>query len=141
VAKTSVRVGVYGLRETARDLEAVADGLGRLIPAAITRAAEPIVARARSLTPVGPGPQGPRDNLPHIASTLYAQPSGEGAAIVSPHPAAPILEYGGTIAPRGVPITIRTVAMAHKAADQLLPQVEQDIEDRIAALIREHGLN
>lgn len=137
---SSIRAAWAGLADTQRDLDAVEHGIGRLVPAAVAAAAEPIVARARALTPVGPGPRGPGDALPHIAATLYAQPRGSGAAIVSTHPGGPVLEYGGTIAPRGTPITIKSQAMAHRAADATLAAVDRDLEQRLNALLREHGL-
>lgn len=136
----TIRASFLGADELARDLEAVSFGLERVVGGAIAAAAAPIAGQARRNTPIGPGPRGPRDRLPHIASTIYAQPAGSGASIVSTHPAAPVFEHGGTIAPRGAPIRIRQVAMAHRAGEQQLAQLSRDATDRLDRLAAEHGL-
>ncbi len=136
----TVRVGIQGLRETQRDLEAVSLGLGRELARVIREGADSLVPAARSNTPFGPGPQSARDNLPHIGDTLSARASATTASIVSSHPGAPVHEYGGEIAPKGVPITIRQSAMAHRAGEQELPRFERDLKSAIDALVAKHDL-
>lgn len=79
-----------------------------------------------------------------MAETISARATTAGIQIESSHPASGVFEYAGqgvaTIAPRGVPITIRRRAMAHRAGEQLLPQIEHDVVTRIDALLRAHGL-
>jgi hypothetical protein len=65
---------------------------------------------------------------------------GGTIAIIATHPGAIVHEYGGTISPHGTPITIARAAMARKAAVRELPAMEQNIQDRIDQLAREHGL-
>lgn len=136
----TVRVSAQGLRETQRDLDAVSLGLGRELARVMREGADSVLPAARSFTPYGPGPQGGRDNLPHIRDTLSARATATTATIVSSHPAGPVHEYGGRIAPMGVPITIRQSAMAHRAGEQELPRLERELVSAIDALTAKHGL-
>lgn len=138
----AVRVTALNLREIRSDLDAISRSLGREITLALKSASDTVARATPTRTPVGPGPRGARDNLPHIASTIGARMiSGTTAAVTSTHPGAVVHEWGGTIAPRGGDITIRRSAMAHQAADATLSIIEQDLKQRVERLIREHGLH
>src|SRR5262245_38635579 len=109
--------GSFDARSVAQAFAGAADGLNRAIGDPVADAPEPIAKAAGRYMIRGEGPNprakaGGDDRLPHIADTITAQRSGLTAAIVSSHPAAPVFEYGGTIAPRGEPIEIRRIAPA-----------------------------
>lgn len=123
-----------------RDLESVRLGLGRELNAILRDAGDTVARKAKPLTPRGPGPRSAGDNLPHIADTISGAALPTGAAVITSHPAGPVLEYGGTISPRGHPITFEAHAMAHKAGEAQLPRVERDVTRRIDDLLRTHRL-
>lgn len=137
---STIKASLEGTVEIRRDLESVRLGLGRELTALLRSEGDVIARRTVPLTPVGPGPQSPRDNLPHVASTISGAAIPSGVAVVSSHPAGPVLEYGGTIAPRGTPITIKQHAMAHKAGELDLPRLESEVSRRVNALLAAHGL-
>lgn len=129
-----------GLAEIRKDLESVQLGLGRSLNAIIREIGGPVAREASANTPTGPGLRPPSDVVPHMAGTIKAATISNGIAIVSSHPGAGVLEYGGTIAPRGTPFTIESRAMAHKAGEAELPRIESEVTQRINALLAAHGL-
>lgn len=137
---STVRLGVLGVRELDEALSGLSDGMDRELAAALQQTAQAVVPEARRLTPRGPGPQSARDNLPHVAETIFATAAGRFAQIVSPHPAAGWLEYGGTVHPNRHRITIAGHAMAHRAAESQLDRLESELEERLVGLYVRHGL-
>jgi hypothetical protein len=136
----TIKASFHGVQDVRKDLESVRLGLGRELSALLRSGVDSVARKTSGLTPRGPGPQSLRDNLPHVAETISGVAIPTGVAVVSSHPAAPVLEYGGTISPRGVPITISQHAMAHRAGDAELPRLERDLTARVDALLRAHGL-
>jgi hypothetical protein len=136
----TIRAELGGIAELRADLEAVSRGLGRDLRDVLREAGGPVEAKARQLTPFGPGPQGGRDNLPHIRDTYALVPVARGINLVSDHPAAPVHEFGGTIAPRATPITIAASQMAYRAGQAQQSSVERRAEQGIDALLRRHRL-
>lgn len=136
----TIKAGFQGIQDVRRDLESVRLGLGRELTAVLRSEGDTLARKTSGLTPRGPGPQSARDSLPHVADTISGAALPGGVAIVSSHPAAPVLEYGGTIAPRGVPITIRQHAMAHRGGEQDLGRLESEVSRRVNALLTAHGL-
>lgn len=121
-------------------LEATADGLGRALAEGLATDARPLLATAQLLTPLGPGPELGADEdsdsaLPHIRDTLAVTVQGGTIVVSAAHPGAKVLEYGGTIRPRGTPITFRPQAMVRRAAAQHLPEIERAVDERIARLL------
>jgi hypothetical protein len=114
-----------------QDLEALQIGLGRELTALKRSAAETLARSTRANTPLGPGPQSPHDALPHIRDTITARAAG----VVSTHPAALVHEFGGTIAPRGVPIRIPRREMAARALRENATQIERDLAAAVERLI------
>jgi hypothetical protein len=126
------------LLEVRRDLDAIADGLSAALAEGITQDAQPLLASTRALTPYGPGPTSEKDDLPHIRDAWGVSVQGGGIVLYSRHPGARVLEYGGTIRPRGVAITFRPEAMARRAAVRALPEIERNVEHRLAELAERH---
>lgn len=144
VATFRSAVDTKGLRE---DLESLQLGLGRDVGKILQRAIEPLVGPAKALAPYDKDHDRKhrKDGLPHLRDTIkVGGASALSARIVAPHPAAVIFEWNDdtrpAIAPRGVPLTIKSVQMAHKAADQHIAQVEATAAEGISALIAKHGL-
>ena len=136
----TIRADFQNITETRRDLNSVELGLGRELSGPLRRGADGIATKAGPFTPRGPGPQSSRDVLPHIGDTILGAAFGSGAVVVSTHPGAPVLEYGGTISPKGYPIVFPSHAMAHKAGEAELPRIESEITLQINALLTRHGL-
>jgi len=131
------------IAELRQDLEAVADGLGRVLAEGIAADAQPLLTETRALTPLGEGPRATADvdsddSLPHIRDTLEVQVRGGTLALTSTHPGAIVHEWGGTIRPHGAPIQIRRSAMARRALVSQLPLIEESVAARIDQLIARH---
>lgn len=136
----TIRAGFQDIPDVRRDFESVKAGLGRELTALLRSEADTVARATKPFTPLGPGPTSAKDNLPHIADTISGAALPTGAAVVTTHPGGPVLEYGGTISPRGHPITFKQHAMAHKAGEAQLPRLERDVTQRINDLLRTHGL-
>lgn len=144
-----------GIRDVYRDLEAMSPGLEVVVTDALARGAGWIADASRKWVPVGPGPEAgavnPNDLLPHVFQTITGEARGMTARVVSDHPAAPLIEFGGTIAPSvsGGTTVARVThptaiirfaesAMVRKGAAEQIDRVEAEIERTLDALI--HGL-
>ena len=106
----------------------------------IIQDAQPLLATTKALTPYGPGPYVGADPdsdsaLAHIRDMLAVHVAGGTISLVASHPGAVVHEFGGTIRPRGVPITFKEQAMARRAAVQHLPEIERAVDARIARLL------
>lgn len=132
----TLRLGVE-TREVVRDLEAIRLGLGREVGVRLALAATTIAAKARPLTPYGPGPRGGKDSLPHIRDTIVAR----GSRVTSTHPGAIVHERGGVIAPRGTAFRIKKSAMAARAGEAHAGQLERDMQDDLDRLVAAAGLS
>ncbi len=136
----TIRAAFHGVAEVRRDLESVRLGLGKELTAVLRGEGDPVARETAVLTPTGPGPQSAKDNLPHVAATISGAALPNGVAVVATHPAAPVLEFGGSISPRGHLIRFPSHAMAHKAGEAALPRIEAAVTRRIDALLIAHGL-
>jgi hypothetical protein len=135
-----VTAAFQNIGEVRRDLDSVSLGLGRELAALLRSDVATVARKTSSLTVRGPGPRSLHDNLPHVAETITGVSIPTGVAVVSSHPGAGVLEYGGTISPRGVPIKIDEHGMAHAAGEAELPGLERRLTQRIDALLAAHGL-
>jgi hypothetical protein len=128
------------------DLESIQLGLGKEVGRLLQRAIEPLVQPARALAPYDPAHRANRpDGLGHIRDSItVGGKSAKSATLISTHPAAAVFEWNDgvtpAIAPRGVPLTIKAVQMAHKAAEARLAQVEKTVADGVSDLIARNGL-
>lgn len=140
----TIRASFPNAPKVRRDLKMIEAGVGREVTAAFRAAGGVVAARTAALTPRGPGPRprakNPNDRLPHVADTIRAGTKGKAITVRSTHPAAPVLEFGGTIAPRGVPINFRAREMAQTAGQRTVADLEQELERQLDALLRRHGL-
>ncbi len=80
----------------------------------------------------------PRTHYPERRGYVAASLSADRRGVVSSVPQGPVHEFGGTIAPRGVPIRIRRSAMATKAGAEMQPQVERILDREVTALLERH---
>ena len=140
----TIRARFPNASQVRRDLKMIERGIGREVTAAFRTAGMVVAARTAALTPRGPGPRAgaknPNDRLPHVADTIRAGTKGKAITVRSTHPAAPVLEFGGTIRPRGAPIHFRARAMAKTAGERTTADLERELERQLDALLRRHGL-
>jgi hypothetical protein len=116
------------------DLDSVEIGLGQEVGKVLKRGADDIAALVRKRMPLGPGPQGGKDKLPHIRDTVAGYANQLTATVAGQHPAVQVLNYGGTIAPRGAEIHFPHKHYAQQAGDELMPKLEQQAQDAIDEL-------
>ncbi len=64
---------------------------------------------------------------------------GNIAGVRSRLPYAGVIEYGGTIRPRGVPIEFRRYQPVSRAIERNADQIAEELGDRIEDLTRRHG--
>jgi anthranilate/para-aminobenzoate synthase component II len=122
---------VLGGPEFRADLEALQIGLGRKVTELRRQAAEELARTAAQFVPLGPGPQSPRDNLPHIRDTI----KGRAQGVVAFHPAGLVTEFGGTIKPRGAAVRIPARHQAAKALQVEFARVEELLSTAMDELI------
>lgn len=136
----------HDIVEVLEDLEAVEEGLGRILGDVIVREMKPVIAEMKRLLPRDPAHRGwrgwnsswraPRDPG-HIRESLVAEVMrNRGARVRTTHPGGPVWWWGGSIAPSGHVITIRKHSQAGE--DFTLRQADeigQKIEDAIDRLL------
>jgi phage gpG-like protein len=131
-----VRVRVEGLRELRAALRALGPAAGRELRDGIKDAAELVALQARRDAPRGePG----RDPHPGQLAASIRAPKGAQAAVVSRLPYAGVHEWGGTIAPRGVPIEIDRARYVGRALHDQLDAFMERLEHNIDAVAARHG--
>lgn len=136
------------LRGLQQDLESVQLGLGREVGKAVKEAGGHVVRAIPRYTPFDPKHRSLRRSgdgsvvsVGHVRDSFDARSAGATTvAITSDHPAAPVIEFGGTIRPKGSPIRIREFRMVGKAGQAEAAAFERDLESRIDALLRHHNL-
>lgn len=126
-----LRSQVLGGPELRRDLEALQVGLGRKLTDLRRWAADELARTTAGNTPLGPGPQSARDNLPHMRDVTV----GRAAGVVAFHPGALPTEFGGTIRPRGTAIQIPARHQASRALQAEFARVEQMLERQMDELV------
>lgn len=141
-AKFDLSLNTRDLRDALNSVEV---GLGRQVGQILKAYAAPIAREAATLAPYDKNhdKNHARDGLPHLRDTIrQGGSSALAATIVSNHPAAAIFEWNDgvtpAIAPRGVPLTIKTVAMAHRAFEHQLPRLERDVQDKLDQVARKY---
>ena len=132
----------FELGDLRKDLDSVEIGLGKLLTSALDRLGETAADRTRQKWPVGPGPRAgaknPNDRLPHMRETIAGKGYQTYAAVTSDHPGAPVVNWGGTIAPRGAEIRFPAKQYAQEAAAEVLPQLEAQLDDEANALAAQY---
>jgi phage gpG-like protein len=74
-----------------------------------------------------------------LAKSLRYSAGAKGAAVTSNLPQAPVHEYGGTIAPRGAPITIPRSRMIGNAVDDHAENIADEVGDLLDRIARTEG--
>lgn len=116
-------VRISGLADLRRDLRAIgAKSAGRGLTKALRAGAEEVAVAARPRAPHRTGA---------LAASYRAGAAGKNAYVRSRLPYAAVHEFGGTISPKGSPITIR----ASGAVTGALRDKEDAIVDRVADAI------
>jgi hypothetical protein len=120
-------VKVEGLREFRRDLKRLDAGANKALSAELRETGGQALVTARSLAPRVTG---------KLADSLRLSVTQKAVTIYSTLPQAPVIHYGGTISPRGVPISFPRTEFITRAVeqhgDELLENVGRDI-DRAAS--------
>lgn len=126
-------VRVKGLKELRRDLKQIDKGLTKEVTKAQKSAAGPAARRASQLAPRGDTAK------PNLADSVRPFASGTRAGIRINQPYAGVQNFGGSIRPRGTPITIRATGFATKAVEESMDDFIDDLGDNIDALAVRHG--
>jgi phage gpG-like protein len=115
-------VRVEGLREFRRDLKRVSPEVNVGLRVELKRIGETVAAEARGAAVKRTG---------RYAASIRPYVAGAGVAVGSRLPQANVLHWGGTISPRGVPITFRQRPVISQAVERH----EQQIVDRMGDVI------
>lgn len=89
-----------------------------------------ILPRAQALAPRRTG---------QLAASIRPFATARGAGVRSRLPYAGLVHYGGTIRPRGVPITFRASLFADRAAEESMDRYVDELGDAVDALAARHG--
>lgn len=140
----------HDLEELRRDLDSVEVGLGKLVSEVGKKKLAPLVAEVQGLMPFDPqhrgwpaGDEGKPDSEDpgHIRDSVKGGSSATRFNVYTTHPGGPWHWWGGTIRPKGHPITIRPEAAP---GTDFVSKVEHDvvdsIDDALDGLLRRHGL-
>ncbi len=131
---TSVRV--KGLNDLQRSFKKISGGTGPEIRRRLLIIAGKAATDARGkLISRSKNPRG------RIDSTIRPFVRQKGAGFYSRHPGAGVIEWGGTISPRGTPITIKGKHALVDAAEERMLQTEHELGDMIDDLARGAGFH
>jgi hypothetical protein len=118
-----VQIETQGLREFRRDLKRMEPAIDKELRADIKAAAARVLAQAKADAPKQTGA---------LSDSLRVSLTARGASIYSRLPYAPVVHWGGTIEPRGAPITFRATEFISRAieagADRLLDDIGDGVE-------------
>lgn len=129
-AGADIRVEVEGLRELRRDLRAMDAALPKEVSGVLRQAAQIVADEARRRAPVRSGT---------LAAGYRPGTAGDKALVRTTVPYAPVHEFGGTIRPRGTPITIRKQSMIYGAIARRREDVERLLLREFDQLASRHG--
>ncbi len=125
-----VRVHAQGLQEFRRDLKRYEPLVERELAGAIKEAAGKVAVTAGALAPRDSG---------ELAQSIRPYVSGVRASIGSTLPYAGVQEFGGSISPRGAPITIRPGGFVGRAIEDHADELVEDIGDAVERAARRAG--
>lgn len=123
-------VEVQGLRALRVSLRAVDRAALREVQKVSKAAAQIVAEEARTNAPRRTG---------NLAASLRGTTQGNAGIVRSPLPYAKVHEWGGTIRPRGVPITIKRSAYVDRALDAKADQVGKALMDGFDRIARANG--
>lgn len=130
MARDDVNVHIEGLAEFRRDLRSIDRALPREVNQVIKSAVGRVAAEASRTAPRQSGT---------LAGSYRPFTRGNIAGVTSRLPYAPVIEYGGTIRPRGAEITFPRREVVTKAAAREADRVVDEIGDGVDGLARRHG--
>jgi hypothetical protein len=120
--KDSFDVRVDGLRDFRRDLKR----LDKDLPKELNKEIKEVVGKVA----VDAALSAPRDSGA-LARSYRPFTRGNIAGVRSPLPYAGVIEYGGTISPKGTPITIRKYEPVTRAVERQRDHLVEEIGDAI----------
>lgn len=124
----AVRVeGLANLRKTLRNTDK--DAL-KMVQGVVAGAAQIVASEARTLAPRRSG---------RLAESIRGTTSGNKGIVRSRLPYAKVHEYGGTISPRGVPITIAPSKFVSRAINRKETAVTRALEVGFDQVARRNG--
>lgn len=135
---TEFAVKTKGLGALNRSLGKIDKALKRDAVKHLRETAKDVAGTAGSLAPRGTRPL-PRGRTVRLADSYKGAANQRGGSVYSNLPQAPVFEYGGTIAPRGVPITIRKHRVVGFAIQREAPRIEEEIGDLLDRIARRNG--
>jgi hypothetical protein len=130
VAGRDAGVRVEGLREFRRELKRVSPAVDRELARELKRGGQAIADDASARAPRRTG---------KYASSIRVYAARGGVAVGSRLPQAGVLHWGGTIRPRGVPITFRARPVVLEAAERHMGRIVDDVGDAVETAARRAG--
>jgi len=130
VARGDYDVQVKGLADLRRDLRRLDQEALKEIRGALKDAADVVARDAATLAPRRTG---------RLAASYRPFTSGNVAGVRSRLPYAGVIEFGGTIRPRGVPIEIRRYEPVTRAVERQRDRVVEQVADGIEAAAKRTG--
>lgn len=135
MAGEDVAIRVDGLAQLRRGIRNLDPDINRGMNAALKQAADKVAVTAGALAPRRSG---------ELAHSIRPFVSGSRVSVGSTLPYANVVHWGGTIHPRGTPITFKRTEFITRAVEdhreelvQDIARVTQDALDRVAASQRE----
>lgn len=125
-----VMIETEGLAALRRDLKRLDPLIDRELRDAIRDAAGKVAITAGALAPRRSG---------ELAHSIRPFVSGAKASIGSTVPYAGVVHWGGTIRPRGEPITFKRTEFITRAVDDHADQIVQDMGDGVERAARRAG--
>jgi hypothetical protein len=131
-APSPIGVDTSDFKRLRKDLRAFDKDIARAVDAGLKEAARPIAGEAAALAPRRTGA---------LARSYRPYVRGGVVGVRSSLPYASLVEFGGTIAPRGAPITFRPSLPLVHATERHADDVVQAIDRELGAAAREHGFD
>jgi len=129
-------IRVEGLRELIRDLRRIDKELGRAATTHLRKIARETRDEAARRAPVGKRQKPARERL-HRSYRYSVTQRGASVYTISPYGA--VHEFGGTIKPRGVPITIPRRRMIYGAIDARREGIEEELGGLLDVIAATNG--
>jgi hypothetical protein len=123
-------IGIQGLKDVRRTMRATTPMANRVINQELRKAVVPIAAEARVLAPKRSG---------KMAASTRPYATGSKVGVRSFHPGAGVVHWGGTISPRGFPITFSRTEFITRAVRGREAAIAKDISDSLQAAARRVG--
>lgn len=97
-----------------------------------------VAGTAGGFAPKGTRPLPPGRKV-RLADSFKGAANQRGGSVYSNLPQAPVFEHGGTIAPKGAPITIRKAGMVEKAIQHDARDIAEAVGDLLDKIGYRHG--